>query len=568
MKTSILHLCFLLFPWVSSANLCSEARNGNISSESKSENRFYKQLFPSNSNGEHGTDGWNERILECNRRRDVDTQKLTKILTDNQFSSIKDKLKNSDLSMELITGNYNFFGLLLTQQKYRYLLSKVNGEWQMIIPYNPIINDIVKNRIDVYMGSNGNVSDWATKLYPESETETVNGVLQLKASAKSIASALCTTSTYFEGKQDKYAGQDDANSHKRDRENKHISLGKIQFSHDKISWSEGCRIKKDENIIWKNSATGNYEKIRPDKWVLEHFIQTAESYWSIDKVFKLKLLLKDYNEDKFNNATLKKLGNNDFIKIRFGTLFMPYGFNQVYKTSIIQFNNFSTMTTDGTYWHEVGHAFGLDDEYGGEKGDKDKDGEKDDKKNSCEHSDYASFDSTKYQMCDGGVTGKRTIYHYIAASRYVLTQICKNDSDCGKTEFCNNRLGINRCLADGTIEVGDACSKNRECKSNKCDGTGKDQVCACKDNGDCGANQFCNNRLGVNRCLAHASLEVGDTCLKNQECKSDRCEGKSGKQKCVCKDDGDCGANQFCNNRLDENRCLAFATLLAGEAGT
>jgi hypothetical protein len=69
------------------------------------------------------------------------------------------------------------------------------------------------------------------------------------------------------------------------------------------------------------------------------------------------------------------------------------------------------MTTDGTYWHEVGHAFGLDDEYGGET----QDGI--DKKNGCDNVNYRSFSPGTYQMCDAGTAEKRTIYHYLAVSR-------------------------------------------------------------------------------------------------------------------------------------------------------
>ena len=66
-------------------------------------------------------------------------------------------------------------------------------------------------------------------------------------------------------------------------------------------------------------------------------------------------------------TTLKR--KDDYLKIVFGSLFMPYGGNQMYKSNLWQPNNLSTMTSNGTHVHEIGHALGLDDEYGKGKGD-------------------------------------------------------------------------------------------------------------------------------------------------------------------------------------------------------
>ena len=136
--------------------------------------------------------------------------------------------------------------------------------------------------------------------------------------------------------------------------------------------------------------------------------------------------------------------------------------------------------------------------------------------------------------------------------------VCKDDGDCGAGQFCNNRIGQNRCLADGSLELGESCIKNKECDSGKCQGG----ECVCDTNSDCGAGQFCNNRLGQNRCLADGSLEVGESCAKNQECDSGKCQGGE----CVCDKDNDCGPNQFCNNRAGANRCLADGTRDVGRS--
>ena len=110
---------------------------------------------------------------------------------------------------------------------------------------------------------------------------------------------------------------------------------------------------------------------------------------------------------------LKLFKKNDHLTVRFATKFLPYKFNQMYKSNPVQFNNFSTMTTDNTYWHEVGHAFGLDDEYGGGSAAKGF------KRNGCEATKYRAHGSMNYQMCAHNVTDKRLIYHYLAVSRYL-----------------------------------------------------------------------------------------------------------------------------------------------------
>ena len=103
----------------------------------------------------------------------------------------------------------------------------------------------------------------------------------------------------------------------------------------------------------------------------------------------------------------------------------------MYKSNVFQVNNFSTMTSDGSYWHESGHAFGLDDEYGFQDAANGK--------QSCRNQRMSGlYQSATYQMCVGGVEDQRTIYHYLALSRYVTKQSeCNADTDCKDGEYCN-----------------------------------------------------------------------------------------------------------------------------------
>ncbi len=517
-QTILALFAFFLLAESASANLCTEVRSSSSpnDADSRIEAVLHENLFP---NTNHiGNREWNRKLLVCNRKRDTKGDEIKKIMTNPDYRAQRNVLSESNLDAQLINGKYNFFGNIATQQKYSYVLAKSNDVWTMTIPYEASINDIVHNRVDIYMGglstsnpeySSSDMENHAWHLYEFSQLTFTgagtNTIWSLKPDAKPIAETHCSDTTFYEGKENKYDGQHGVNSDKRDRSNKHISLGKIEYSYGGNSWKTGCRIDQFLQVAWRQDPTSSQVSTPSSAktWLLNNFIRTSEEYWSQPGNFKLRLLLKDFNEDEFSLSVLNLLKNNDYLKVRFGTKFMPYGGNQVYKTSLIQFNNFSTMTTDETLWHEVGHAFGLDDEYGGD----DSSGAY--KTNSCKHGDYSAFDPLTYQMCSSGANDVRSIYHYIATSRYVLTIICAEDDDCNTGEYCNKRLGLNRCLADGTSQIGEFCSKNKECKSGKCQGNGNERMCVCADDSDCIGGLCIKGPVGVgkNYCRSAASTQ-------------------------------------------------------------
>ncbi len=143
---------------------------------------------------------------------------------------------------------------------------------------------------------------------------------------------------------------------------------------------------------------------------------------------------------------------------------------------------------------------------------------------------------------------------------------CTDDVDCGPGNYCNKRIGENRCLAEGSFDVGAACYKNRECASGKCQGRGDNRMCVCNADSDCGNGQYCNKRLGQNQCLADASKSLGQSCSTNNECASGKCQGAGNARMCVCNVDNDCGNGQYCNKRLGQNRCLADASKSLGQS--
>lgn len=592
------------------ANLCDSVKDTTTTAETQRDVDYYEHLFPDPSGEFRGHRRWNEIVLQCNRQRDTKGTEVAKITATLGTNADRKTLESKNLDARVIRGHYNFFGKIVSQLKYVYVLSKTDGVWNMVIPYNPIINDVVPERIDFDMDAGGH----AWNLYDVSQiVDPAAKTLALKTDPKPIAETLCSTFTYFSGHEGKYDKQMGTNAHKRDKENKFISLGRIEYYYKNGDWlSVGCRVKRDREVYWID-ADNKVRKAKADDWVLDNFVRTAEDYWTIPGVFELKLLMKGRNDQDFPNALRALLNDDDHLTARFATQFLPYGSNQMYKSNPIQFNNFSTMTTDGTYWHEVGHAFGLDDEYGGE----DKEGV--DKENSCENAQYKNFSPTTYQMCDAGADEKRTIYHYLAVSRYVTPQSeCKQDPDCAAGEYCNKGVDLekNQCVAKKTdnaacdllngdrqcksghckagrcytpnaVNMGGTCYVDDACKEGKCSSAiaGTQGTCVCKEDADCGAGKYCNAGLldlSKNQCLAKKAdndtcdiaggdhqcasghckagrcytpnaVNMGDTCYVDDACKEGKCSSPidGTKGTCVCKDDADCGKGKYCDGGFD-----------------
>ncbi|MBA4143468.1 MAG: hypothetical protein H0X43_10815 [Nitrosospira sp.] len=638
------------------ANLCDSVKDTTTTAETKRDVDFYEELF-SDPKAEHrGNRKWNEIILECNRRRDTKGNEVAKATAASGSNEGKQLLKARDLDPKVIRGHYNFFGIpsekppldiTPAQQKYVYVLSKNDGVWTMTIPYRPIINELVPDRVDFYIGerevdhktntlSPVTQAAHAWRLYDASQViitrdpSTGEQVLTLKPVPQPIATTLCSTSTYFPGEEGKYDGQSGVNAYKRDSENKFISLGKIQYRYkkDDAFVYEGCRVDEDRDLFWQDPEQSNEViKVKPQDWILDNFVRTSETYWTISRKFELKLLMKGRNDSAFPKETLDLLRDNDHLTVRFATKFPPYGFNQMYKSNPVQFNNFSTMTSDGTYLHEVGHAFGLDDEYGGETNDGV------DKENSCLSAKYKSFSTDTYQMCEGGATDKRTIYHYLAVSRYITKQsVCNSDSDCDAGRYCDKgtiTIGKNQCVAlkadnescdlvggghqckggeckfsrcytPNSVAMGGTCYVDDACKEGQCSSVnGTKGTCVCDSDSECGTGKYCDKgtiTVGKNQCVAlkadnescdvagggHQcqggeckfsrcytpnSVAMGGTCYVDDACKEGKCSAiDSTKGTCVCKSDSDCGAGNWCDAGSDTKINACRTKLSAGQS--
>ena len=227
----LMSTCIALFSAHAHANLCDSVKDRTTTAETKSDVDFYQELFPDPDF--HGDLRWNEIVLQCNRQRDTKGNEVGKVTASSADNSEKRLLKSRNLDTKVIRGHYNFFGIgglasSVLKYKYVYVLSKKDGVWTMVIPYQAVFNELVPGRVDFNFTH-------ARTLYDASQVENPSStaqVLNLKSGSQPIATTLCSTSTYFPGDQGKYDGMNDANAYKRDKENKFISLGKIEYFYE------------------------------------------------------------------------------------------------------------------------------------------------------------------------------------------------------------------------------------------------------------------------------------------------------------------------------------------------
>lgn len=639
--------------WITSparADLCQSVQGGAHTKPSPvtlMEMSLYNDLFPDTAT--QGNLTWDQVIVQCNRQRDnrgPEVALVTETVTDNAG---KKQLRSPDLEEKVIRGHYNFWGIVAFRQKYRYVLSKSGGMWTMIIPYQANINQLNGGSVDLGMGyrfvrsgvleapgTNGDGQAW--RLYEESQVNTSGGVSTLKPGAKSIVETECSTTTFFPGHEHDYDGQNGVNSYKRDRVNHSIQLGKLQYrygsddKHDPVV--EGCRVPDYTIVYWAPSATtgtpatGTKSTSTPtttttttstplvsasaQEFVLQNFQAVAEHYWTIPGVFQLKLLMLGRNDNDFPESTRKLLRDDDQLTVNFATEFQAHGGREMYKANAWEpHGNFSTMTADTTFEHEVGHAFGLDDEYASDGGLDD-----------CENKGYSTFDATSYKMCTNNAPGPppRTIYYYLATSRYITKQSeCQTDPDCGKDEYCDagidtkknacvalkddgvacNLVGgghqcksgkcdLGHCYTPNSVAMGGACYVDDACKIGKCSSVGGFAgTCVCKTDADC-PGQWCNagtdltknkceNRKAdgascdlvggghqctggacqFSKCYTPKSVSMGGSCFVDDACAKGKCSSVDGfNGTCVCKTDADC-PGQWCNAGTDltKNKC-------------
>lgn len=623
------------------ADLCDSVQGGAGASPTPAtllDIKVFKKLasdagFPADLIGD---ETWDAIVLQCNRQRDTKGGEIIDSTQSTADNAGKRQLLSSDLEAKVIRGHYNFFGQLLTQQKYVYVLSKSGGRWTMIIPYKAEIHQLHGGSIDLAMGRReidasgkpgaSDKSGNAWKIYEASEIVAAPGKAPaLSPTARPIAESLCGSTTFFPGHEHDYDGENGANAYKRDRDNASVMLGKIEFRYGEKSENdlvEGCRVPEFDDVYWQ-APDGSLTRTTPKAFILDNFKRVAEDYWTIadpanpaKPLFALKLLLRGENDEDFPKATLALLRDDDFLTANFATQFQIRD-REMYKSNPIAFNNFSTMTIDTTFEHEVGHAFGLDDEYGNGS------------LNDCWNHAYDGFHQFDYKMCDQDTDELRSIYHYIAASRYVTKQSeCQTDPDCKKGEYCDAGLdlaknacrplkadgsacalaggghqcrsgqcGAGRCYTPGAVAMGGTCYVDGACGAGKCSSVdGFPGVCVCQSDGDCPGSQWCNAGLDLvknacqalkadgsscdlvggahqcrgggckfARCYTPGSVATGGSCFADDACAQGKCSSIDGTNgTCVCQTDSDCNSGMWCDAGLDTKINACRAKLASG----
>ncbi|NUN12745.1 MAG: hypothetical protein HUU55_03835 [Myxococcales bacterium] len=163
-----------------------------------------------------------------------------------------------------------------------------------------------------------------------------------------------------------------------------------------------------------------------------------------------------------------------------------------------------------------------------------------------------SFDFTTLDLCGSGEyshhpePGEGDVFDCGVSACFSPTDIdiglgcgdfCIGPAFCTPEEFCY----ISICTEK--LENGQTCLKDNYCKSNYC---------------GCIADGFVS--LGI--CFEPNSKELGEDCYANNECVSGKCTAELCiKGTCVCADDNDCAANQYCDQgfigTIGTNSCKA-----------
>ena len=152
--------------------------------------------------------------------------------------------------------------------------------------------------------------------------------------------------------------------------------------------------------------------------------------------------------------------------------------------------------------------------------------------------------------------------------------------------------------APGSVALGGACNAGDQCRSGRCTGAlGTAGLCVCNEDRDCATGQYCDagpdlkqnacrakkadnescplvggghacasGHCQFARCYSPRAVAPGDVCYLDAACTKGKCSSVDGTRgTCVCKDDADCSANQWCKNGLDLTKNVCLRKLNSGE---
>ena len=119
--------------------ICGPSQPIRSSRTTSKELAFFKKLFTETKH--HGADGYNGRVLQCNRERDSKGGDIRTMLSHKDFAEVRETLKKPNLSPYFYKSTYKFFGWFL--YKMRYLVWKEKGEWKVLLPYDAVLKSPV-----------------------------------------------------------------------------------------------------------------------------------------------------------------------------------------------------------------------------------------------------------------------------------------------------------------------------------------------------------------------------------------------------------------------------------------
>ena len=295
----------LVVLWAPSAfaGLC---KAGNIESrhnreaESLEHENFATAVSPVDGTSDYiGSRAYNAHVLACNRKRDTMGNKIEKdIGSDHVFEA--------DLAPRSVKGHYNYFGNIVTQQRYMYRLERTNGNWIVTIP--------------------------AEFHFPELKLTKYLDITMPLADRLGIAATICATTVKSGGK---------------------TTRGLVPKSVSNGVWTDDtCRVGRDESF----TVAGQTKDIKD--WYMDFWKELIQSYWSRPG-FELRFQIINRGEVASGDLAAYKKGDIIWhVRLNMNANVAPrYKSNPLFLHPI-----YSGIDRSGIV-HEFGHVLGLDDEY-------------------------------------------------------------------------------------------------------------------------------------------------------------------------------------------------------------
>jgi hypothetical protein len=114
---------------------------------------------------------------------------------------------------------------------------------------------------------------------------------------------------------------------------------------------------------------------------------------------------------------------------------------------------------------------------------------------------------------------------------YLAQQYCADLASAGDPTDWSAGNSTVESSNSGKLAIGDYCSRDTQCSSNKCE----KGICTCKVDGDCTGSMHCVKRLGKNFCVPPAYY-LSSYCKSNKDCAVGTCNNNL----CVCDKDKEC----------------------------